>query len=104
MADKRVCEGYEVIKSHRVGKVEVVLAYNPNPKVPQQYVTWKAYAHTKFKDFAYGRYFNDRASAERVFTVGWMRCARMPDCRPSKRSSRIRMIWNGERPQRRLPF
>lgn len=43
MADKRVCEGYEVIKSHRVGKVEVVLAYNPNPKVPQQYVTWKAY-------------------------------------------------------------
>lgn len=49
MADKRVCEGYEVIKSHRIGKVEVVLAYNPNPKVPQQYVTWKAYAHTKFK-------------------------------------------------------
>lgn len=67
MADKRVCEGYEVIKSHRVGKVEVVLAYNPNPKVPQQYVTWKAYAHTKFKDFAYGRYFNDRASAEKSF-------------------------------------
>lgn len=67
MADKRVCEGYEVIKSHRVGKVEVVLAYNPNPKVPQQYVTWKAYAHTKFKDFAYGRYFNDHASAEKNF-------------------------------------
>lgn len=67
MADKRVCEGYEVIKSHRVGKVEVVLAYNPNPKVPQQYVTWKAYAHTKFKDFAYGRYFDDHASAKKNF-------------------------------------
>jgi len=67
MADKRVCQGYEVIKSHRVGKEEVVLAYNPNPKEPQQYVTWKAYAHTGFKDFSYGHYFNDRASAEKDF-------------------------------------
>lgn len=67
MDDKRVCQGYEVIKSRRIGKVEVVLAYNPNPKEPQQYVTWKAYAHTGFKDFAYGRYFSDRASAVKNF-------------------------------------
>lgn len=67
MDDKRVCQGYEVIKSRRVGKVEVVLAYNPNPNEPQPYVTWKSYAHTDFKEFAYGRYFSDRARAEKNF-------------------------------------
>lgn len=67
MEDKRVCQGYKVIRSHRVGKEEVVLAYNPNPQEPQQYVTWKAYAHTGFKNFAYGHYFSDRASAVKSF-------------------------------------
>jgi len=65
MDEKRVCAGYEVIKSRRIKTVEVVLAYNP--KAPQPYVTWKAYAHSQFKDFAYGNYFPDYDRAEKDF-------------------------------------
>lgn len=65
MAEDRVCRGYKVIKSRRIKTVEVVLAYNP--EAVQPYVTWKAYAHSQFKDFAYGNYFSDRETAERDF-------------------------------------
>lgn len=65
MADDRVCQGYRVIKSQRIKTVEVVLAHNP--AAPAPYVTWKAYAHTKFQDFAYGNYFSDLERAEKDF-------------------------------------
>ncbi len=65
MAETRVCQGYAVIRSRRIGKVEVILAHNP--KAVQPYVTWKAYAHSKFQDFAYGNYFSDRKRAEQDF-------------------------------------
>lgn len=55
MAEDRVCQGYKVILSKRIRNVEVVLAHNPNAVAP--YVTWKAYAHTRFQSFAYGNYF-----------------------------------------------
>lgn len=65
MADDRVSQGYRVIKSQRIKTVEIVLAHNS--AAPAPYVTWKAYAHTKFQDFAYGNYFPDLESAERDF-------------------------------------
>ena len=65
MADERVCQGYKVIKSRRIKDVEVVLAHNPN--APSPYVTWKAYAHRQFQEFAYGNYFGDKESAEKDF-------------------------------------
>ncbi len=65
MAENRVCQGYKVIKSQRIKTVEVVLAYNPKDIAP--YVTWKSYAHTQFKDFAYGNYFADKEKAEQDF-------------------------------------
>lgn len=65
MSEDRVCQGYRVIRSQRVRTVEVVLAHNP--AAPSPYVTWKAYAHTQFKDFAYGHYFGSRAQAEKDF-------------------------------------
>lgn len=65
MAEDRVCEGYKVIRSKRIRTVEVVLAYNPQEIQP--YVTWKAYAHSKFKRFAYGNYFSDKKRAEADF-------------------------------------
>ena len=55
MEEKRVCQGYTVIDSLRVGEVEIVLAYNPKDVSP--YVTWKAYAHSGFQDFNFGNYF-----------------------------------------------
>ena len=65
MADERVCQGYKVIKSRRIKDVEIVLAHKPN--APSPYVTWKAYAHRQFKEFAYGNYFGDKESAEKDF-------------------------------------
>ncbi len=65
MCEDRVCQGYRVIKSQRVKTVEIVLAHNPLAVSP--YVTWKAYAHTQFKDFAYGHYFIRRSQAEKDF-------------------------------------
>ena len=43
MQNDRVCQGYTVIDSLRVGEVEIVLAHNLKAVSP--YVTWKAYAH-----------------------------------------------------------
>lgn len=34
MEEKRVCQGYTVIDSLRVGEVEIVLAYNPKDVSP----------------------------------------------------------------------
>lgn len=65
MAEDRVCQGYKVIQNKRIKNVEIVLAHNP--KAPAPYVTWKSYAHTQFTQFAYGNYFDDRASAEKDF-------------------------------------
>ena len=65
MADDRVCQGYRVLKSKRIKDVEIVLAHNPNQAQP--YVTWKSYAHSQFKEFAYGNYFSDKGSAEKDF-------------------------------------
>ena len=65
MAEDRVCQGYKVIKSRRIKTVEVVLAYNPNDVAP--YVTWKSYAHTQFKNFAYGNYIAAKEKAEQDF-------------------------------------
>lgn len=65
MAETRSSQGYAVIKSRRIGTVEVLLAHNP--KAVQPYVTWKAYAHSKFQDFAYGNYFSDQKQAEQDF-------------------------------------
>lgn len=61
MQNNRVCQGYTVIDSLRVGEVEIVLAYNPKAVSP--YVTWKAYAHSGFQDFNFGNYFNDKQAA-----------------------------------------
>lgn len=58
MEEKRVCQGYTVIDSLRVGEVEIVLAYNPKDVSP--YVTWKAYAHSGFQDFNFGNYFSNK--------------------------------------------
>ena len=63
MADERVCQGYRVIDSIRVDDVEIVLAHNPNPRVPQPYVTWKCYASTQFREFDTGCYFSDEERA-----------------------------------------
>ena len=65
MAEDRVCQGYKGILSKRIKKVEVVLAHNPNALDP--YVTWKAYAHTQFQSFAYGRYFSTLEDARENF-------------------------------------
>lgn len=65
MAERRSSQGYTVIKSRRIGTVEVLLAHNP--KAVQPYVTWKAYAHSEFQDFAYGNYFSDQKQAEQDF-------------------------------------
>lgn len=65
MAEDRVCEGYKVIRSKRIRTVEIVLAYNPQEVQP--YVTWKAYAHSQFRAFAYGNYFCDKRRAEADF-------------------------------------
>ena len=65
MADERVCQGYKVIKSRRIKDVEIVLAHNPN--APSPYVTWKAYAHRQFKEFAYGNYFLTLTDAGKDF-------------------------------------
>lgn len=65
MSEDRVCQGYKVIKSERVGLVEIVLAHNP--KAPSPYVTWKAYAHSGFQDFAFGNYFGSLERAELDF-------------------------------------
>lgn len=61
MFDERVCQGYRVIDSIRVGDTEVVLAHNPN--APSPYVTWKSYAVTNFQSFEHGNYFVDKAAA-----------------------------------------
>lgn len=61
MEEKRVCQGYTVIDSLRVGEVEIVLAYNPKDVSP--YVTWKAYAHSGFQDFNFGNYFSNKQAA-----------------------------------------
>ena len=65
MAEKRVCQGYKVILSKRIKDVEIVLAHNENAPAP--YVTWKAYAHTDFKRFAYGNYFLTLTDAGKDF-------------------------------------
>ena len=65
MSEDRVCQGYKVIKSERVGLVEIVLAHNS--KAPSPYGTWKAYAHSNFQDFAYGNYFGSLERAEADF-------------------------------------
>lgn len=59
--EERVCEGYKIIDSQRVGGVEIVLGHSL--KAPQPYVTWKAYEHTDFQDFAYGHYFDTHQQA-----------------------------------------
>lgn len=61
MAKDRICQGYTVIDSIRVGEVEIVLAHNPRAVSP--YVTWKAYAHSDFEDFNHGNYFGDEQAA-----------------------------------------
>ncbi|MBQ9721492.1 MAG: hypothetical protein IJV64_12490 [Oscillospiraceae bacterium] len=54
MAEERVCEGYKIIDSVRVGEVEVLLGHSLT--APQPYVTWKAYEHSNYEDFAHGHY------------------------------------------------
>ena len=63
MAEKRMCQSYEIIDSQRVGDTEVVLGYCPTEASP--YVTWKCYAYDNFQGYNYGRYFGDEESARR---------------------------------------
>ena len=63
MAEKRMCQSYEIIDSQRVGDTEVVLGYSPKEVSP--YVTWKCYAYDNFQGYNYGRYFGDEESARR---------------------------------------
>lgn len=87
MEDTRICRGYQIIDSIRVGTTEVVLAHNPDAVLP--YVTWKSYAHSNFQDFELGRYFEDEASARRSLYTRARSVLDMllPDS-PSKRAAR----------------
>lgn len=55
MKKKTVVQGYTIIERKRAGEVMVVVGHNP--KAPQPYVTWKAYAHDNFQSFETGNYF-----------------------------------------------
>lgn len=61
MAKKRVCEGYTIIDSVRVGNTEVVLGHSLT--APQPYVTWVSYEHSGFDNFYMGHYFSDHQKA-----------------------------------------
>ena len=61
MAEKRMCQSYEIIDSQRVGNTEVVLGHSPTAVPP--YATWKCYAYDNFQGYNYGRYFGDEKSA-----------------------------------------
>lgn len=61
MAKERVCEGYKIIDSIRVGNTEIVLGHNLT--APQPYVTWESYEHSGFDNFYTGNYFLTHQSA-----------------------------------------
>ena len=61
LAEKRICQSYEIIDSQRVGDTEVVLGHSLSAASP--YVTWKCYTYDNFQGYNYGCYFGDEPSA-----------------------------------------
>ena len=97
MQNDRVCQGYTVIDSLRVGEVEIVLAHNLKAVSP--YVTWKAYAHSGFQDFNFGNYFSNKQAARADMIAGAREAARdfSPGHRDKEKFSRHRKKSDRER-------
>ena len=59
--DERVCEGFKIIDSQRVGSVEIVLGHSLTAGQP--YVTWKTYEHSDYQSYEHGHYFDTHQEA-----------------------------------------
>lgn len=97
MQNDRVCQGYTVIDSLRVGEVEIVLAHNLKAVSP--YVTWKAYAHSGFQNFNFGNYFSNKQAARADMIARAREAARdfSPGHRDKEKFSRHRKKSDRER-------
>lgn len=97
MQNDRVCQGYTVIDSLRVGEVEIVLAHNLKAVSP--YATWKAYAHSGFQDFNFGNYFSNKQAARADMIARAREAARdfSPGHRDKEKFSRHRKKSDRER-------
>lgn len=61
MSKERKCESYTIFDSARAGEVEVVIGRSLTAASP--YATWKTYAHTDFRSYQHGHYFNTEQEA-----------------------------------------
>ncbi|MDO4541032.1 MAG: hypothetical protein Q4B48_08080 [Syntrophomonadaceae bacterium] len=59
--EAQTVNGYRVLDRCRVGKNEIVLAFDP--QAVQPYVTWRASAHSNYQDMYWGHYFTESSDA-----------------------------------------